>query len=284
MTIYIDPSEAHTRLPDSVVRAAVQLPGLEAYTGADILVSIINEPKIINLNDPPRIEIMKLEKHLAVGMLVQRKTTDLLASIPYLKECLAKMENAKPKYGAWLLFVGDLTIDRETGCAKVSGQTSRWQWTTARNAIRRWQWRGGCVDFLKYDNMIAGWLNDCLDEIVNLEAHPEITIELRQPVQRIIGSQIDELRSVGLQSLMAFPDIGLKTAQVILDYCGTLAQCFTFLSDPTNLVLETKPKGLGPVLFANFSRWLGLKPGETMVVDSESARELWAKEETEEQS
>jgi len=281
MTIYIDPSETNTHLPESVVRAAVQLPGLEAYTGADILVSILNEPKITNLNNPPRIEIIKLERHLAAGMLVQRKTTDLLASIPRLKESLIKMESAKPRYGAWLLFVGDLTVDRETGTAKINGQSSHWQWSVVRNAIRRWQWRGGYVDFLKYDNMIAEWLGNCLDEIAKLEAEPEVVVELRQPVQRIIGQQIDELRNVALQALMAFPDIGLKTAQLILDYCGSLAQCIVFLSNPTSLALETKPKGLGPTLFANFSRWLGLNPGETLVVDSESARKLWAKDETE---
>jgi hypothetical protein len=266
MAIYLDPSECgpNSRLPDSVIKAGIQIAGLEHYTGADMLLTTLDQPKLKTITDSKPSQLA-LRKALDHGMLVQRKTTDLIASTPELSYALNKMLESAPKFGAWLLSVSDICVNKDDKIV-INGSEAKGGVNADSVMLvpRKWQLRGGYYEHLKYDREITMWVRQCLAFMETVEQHPVKVLEPRKPVQVITDQQLDKpWRS----TLASIPGVGIKRATAIADYCGTLANSLAYLSDTSNLItLPNKPEGVGIKTFTEVQRWLGIQPDEIMVV------------------
>lgn len=89
--IFYDPTEGrdNTCLSQEIIKLGRPLEGLEAQTGADLLISPLDDILPSNVNRPPGS--LLLRKHCEAGMLVQRKSgRDMLNSIPRLAEILQR--------------------------------------------------------------------------------------------------------------------------------------------------------------------------------------------------
>jgi hypothetical protein len=266
MTIYLDPSECRedSRLPISVIKAGVQLPGLEHFTGADMLISTIDKPRLREVSNSTPVQLA-LRKHLDHGMLVQRKTTDLASSTDDLKYNLDKMKNAAPYFGFWLLVAADICSNRE-GELLINGkhQKSGFRDDSVRVIEEKWQFRGGCIKRLKYDYEITEWIRDMDHEMSEIEKHPTKVLEFRKPVQVIVGDGKNNLK--WRSTLASIDGIGIKRATAIAEYCGSLAASIAYISDTTNLFLPSKPDDVGIKTFTKAQAWLGLEPDQIIVV------------------
>jgi len=172
--ISIDPTEARstesyqTRLPDSVIDAAVQIPGLEACTGADLIVSTKSLPPDLSM-DPLPIPVKRMfERATKYALFVQRKSGgDFLSSIPDLVRIEARMmEWARPG-GCWLLITA---LDLSTGNA--DGRDSAWTPEAVQGALLWWQLRGGHVAILPDDASIGAWLENMDKAMLKCESEP----------------------------------------------------------------------------------------------------------------
>lgn len=184
--IYIDPTEAraNTRLPGIVIAEARELPGLEAMTGADFLITPHDENVLIELkNIPPHRKA--LQYHVDDGLLIQRKSgSDLLSSIHDLPEIEWRMQEWSPN--PWLLVTG---LHQGTkGQTVVDGKSRyKWRWSSVSGVLDAWQDRGGSVKSLRGDKDITWWLHarekKCLDWLIT----PEMLISKvsRQALRRI---------------------------------------------------------------------------------------------------
>jgi len=142
--IYFDSTEARedSKLAQSVINAGKGIQGLEAATGADILISPINDRELpADVRKPPgRILIRKFIKG---GFLIQRKSGgDYLSSIPNLDSILHRMkqwDEAIP----WLLVTG--VFRDHHGKVRANEHSTDWNWASAQGAKDAWQLRGGML-------------------------------------------------------------------------------------------------------------------------------------------
>ena len=263
--IYLDPSEctSNSRLPDAVIKAGTPIPNLEHYTGADILLTTLDTPKLKALTDskPSQLSLRKVLDH---GMLIQRKTTDLIASTPDLTYNLNRMLAQQPYFGAWLLSVSDLCVSKDERIL-INGNEVKGNVTadTVMLVTRKWQLRGGYYDHLKYDREITMWIRQCLTFMEAIERNPVKVLEPRKPVQVISDGQLDKPWRTTLATI---PGVGAKRAKVLAEYCGSLSKALEYLSDIANLTLDSKPEGIGIKTFTEAQQWLGLQPNEIIVV------------------
>ena len=249
MSLFVDPSETRTstRLPQGIVEAGKVLPGLEAITGADLLISPLNSPPLESLG-PARPQQLALEYHCKAGLLVQRKTgRDLSSSIPALSDILAKMRRWSEK--PWLLFIGDLKCDRN-GMAIIDGFDTGFTYNAVQGALESWQLRGGYISILSRDMLIASWIQRWLDKLQALQASPEKLLPPRPVQQPIVGE--DVYRAQAMRTLMTIKDVGPEKAGLILDHCGLLAYSLVYLSRGEGQSL----KGIGPKTFENAQKLL----------------------------
>lgn len=262
MTLYADPSEfaSTTRNPKTLLDAAVKLGELEEFSGADWLISTISEPKIEVL-DESRACAIKLRKHLDHGMLVQRKTTDLAPSLPELKRILSEMMALKPRFGSWLLFVGDLSD--LNGKPQVNGQDvygmPNLTYQTMLMTFCKWQLRGGLISQVKDARSVTSWVNGMMKLMADIEANPEVVIEPRPIVQSIVDNTATPWR----RTLMSLPSIRERRANLIAEHCGTLAESLCWLTDPDS-VKKDHLEGIGKGIVEAMRVYFGLKDGQFM--------------------
>lgn len=266
--IFIDPTEArdNTRLPLPVLRASQVLPGLEALTGADLLISPHESPHIKSLPDPlPEPFRLAIEKHITSGLLVQRKTgRDLTSSIGKLDEILGRLLHWTHR--PWLLVVADIKCDRE-GQAIVDGRPSNYTWAAVEGALAWWQLRGGMLTILEHDRLVAPWANGWLARLKKLSDSRYHHVS-RQVQQVLLAPDCRD-------TLMSLPGIGPERAQALLESQGTLAWCLSYLSDPRSVDFA-KIEGIGPKTIQSVRAWMGLKEGyvlSPMHVDDEEQKE-----------
>jgi hypothetical protein len=204
-------------------------------------------------------------------MLIQRKTTDLLSSIPHLKEVLGKMLDHTPRFGCWLLFIGDLSS--KDGEPMLNGQPTRGNMSLQTMLMTqvKWQLRGGYVAQLKHDGMVPVWITGMMNTLEAFEQTPEILTGVHKPTQTIITNPGDRPWRATLASL---PGIGDRKADDIAKYAGTLANAFAYLSDPTNSQVEPKPAGIGLTTFENIATYMGLDwhNGERLMVEQPNSK------------
>ena len=271
--IYYDPTEARegSRLPDALLKAGKPLIGLEAYTAADLLLSA-NTIELEQLDDT-RLAQIKFAKLLERGMLVQRKTgRDVVNFITDHSQVASKMLPWCKQFAPWLLLIGNYTCDKD-GHLVVDGQALNWEYAAYVSALEAWQYQGidgalfdgGGVTILPRDNVAGAWATRWLDRLQNLDPTKDIApFKPSQTVTSKSGHDDYPWRA----TLMTFPGIGLDTATKLAQYCGTLANSLTFLSNPDHIALKHNhdyPKGIGPSKFADAHRWLGLEISDTQV-------------------
>lgn len=256
MPIFADPTElrATSRLP--ALRDVVSVDGLEALTGADLMLSV--------LSAPASTEVL-IRKHIAAGaILVQRKSgEDLINSMgAHLNDSLERMFwlTKRPAQNV-LLFSGLLAADH-LGMALVDGRTSTRSYAAALGALSRWAWRGGVVETVAGDEHIPGW---CAMKLHHLEeyaagdvskmSYPETALYTRDP--------LDPFQTLirvhdGRVTLATLPGIGEKTADELWTWGdGNLARILDALCDPQTLKRKDKPRGVGPATIRAVRLWMG---------------------------
>lgn len=256
--IYLDPTEArdNTRLPQSIIDAGVELPGLEHLTGADFLISPLQEPCVKSLPDPLSLPLkLAITKHINSGLLVQRKSgRDLTGSITKLDSILQRMLEWTRR--PWLLVIADLNCDRDGQCI-VDDHPSGFSWSAVEGALCYWQLRGGMLTILKRDSLVAGWVNGWLQRLEKLSSNK--------------FHQVNRVNQVLLspdwkQTLETFPGIGPDTSKSLAESQGTLANCLMYLSDVHSIEYE-KVAGVGLKRIESARHWMGLKENQVLVTN-----------------
>jgi len=286
--ISIDPTEARstqsyqTRLPDSVVDAAVQVPGLEAATGADIIVSAQSLPPDLSM-DPLPIPVKRMfERATEYAFFEQRKSgNDLLSSIEDLARIQARMwEWARPG-GCGLLVTGlevlydgnkyPLALMRSIcpdpsempGVIVADGRKSGWKACDVAAALMAWERRrGGHVTLLQDDSAIPNYLNALETQVRKCEQEPikwthrSYLVEWT-PLQATLPNAVENWQTTG----SAFPRgwgeskrYALWKATYEQDKKGNLRRALELLLDE-----GIKVKGIGPKLTQSLSEWVGWK-------------------------
>ncbi len=254
--IFLDPTETrdNTRLPQSVIDAGQELPGLERLTGADFLISPLSEPSIKLISEPILMpQKLAIVKHINAGLLVQRKSgRDLTGSITKLDSILHRMLEWTRR--PWLLVIADLNCDRDGQCI-VDDHESGFSWNAVDGALCYWQLRGGMLTILKRDSLVAGWVNGWLARLEKLQTEKYHQVNR---VQQIL------LSPDWKQTLETFPGIGPDTARSLAESQSTLANCISYLSDEQSIEYEKIP-GIGLKRIQQARNWMGLKPNQILV-------------------
>jgi len=260
--VIIDPTEADsdTRLPP--IPNAIIWSGLEALTGADILLSAL---------DAPASTETLIRKHIAAGaLLVQRKSgMDLVHSLgDRLNSSLARMHEVAPRRACQhvLVFTGTLTCGAD-GAALIDSQEAMAKYWAVRAALARWNDRGGVVENLEGDRMIPSWVEmrlkhlkeyTTLDGVVKLVYPPnDMPMDppaVDDPLQLPIAVRD------GRVVLAQLRGIGPKLAERIWEYTGkNLGWALTLLTDEASPELHKIP-GVGPATIRNIRQQFGLPP------------------------
>lgn len=251
--IYIDHTEGrdNTRLSQSILDISKPIVGLETLTGADILITPLDEPLPSNLNTP--VGKIVLRKHCEAGMLVQRKSGgDMLNSIPKLTEILQRMQQWDTV--CWLLVCGEYKND--DGKIRCEGRPTEWNWFSYKGATDAWQLRGGHLHEETTDADGADWLARWNNNVGKMNRD----VIISKPVQKIAGGMFDPLpwRSV----LMALPDCGPELSQRIAEHCGTLAHSLWWITEPTGF---GKIPGISDNKRKAWARYMGLAEDEVLM-------------------
>ena len=265
--LYYDPTESRsgTRLPDTVIRSGVALPGLEKATGADFIISPLSEPKLTEIT-ASRPSQIGLRKHTEAGLLVQRKSgLDLISSIPDLSNILAKMLDWTMY--PWLLVAGEYKINKQ-GKVIAGERETEWGYNSLLGALEDWQLRGGYYTILCKDSLIGPWVARWHDKVDVFKDQSDKIILPRKPTQTITVSNSNGDDMPWRATLASFPGIGIETATAVANYCGTLADSLVFLSDQNNIRLKevvsedgknAYPKNVGQAKLVDARQWLGLE-------------------------
>lgn len=248
--ILFDHSESRqrTRLPQNVIDAGHTLVGLEAETGADILLSPLDLP--IRELDGSEPSLLILSKHIKAGLLIQRKTgRDAVNSIPDYPSILQRMleHTAYP----WLVTVGMYASNR-LGNVVVDGRDTLWSWNAYVGAIEAWQLRGGFYTNLSRDGQMLSWIQ-CWQERLKSELWKgcsEYKLVERIPKQ-VIGapSWVGTVMALGI-------GFGYDKVKFLEDNFTCLGDFLTFFSDERNLK-KLKMKGIGESHFRKVKKLVG---------------------------
>ena len=184
--IYYEPNEAleRSKLPQNVIDRGVKMPGLEASTGADLLVvpedsnyerAIIMQsrgsnlmdiskqldiklPDLINLiNDPLGYAIPQWL--FAGAILVQRKSgDDFVQSMgARLNDSIAKMcEVSHKQYQRVILVTG--VFSKKDDTLILDGKITNWKYSSFQGAVSSIKYKGACVEFVPTDADILDWI------------------------------------------------------------------------------------------------------------------------------
>lgn len=269
--IAIDVTEASkgSRLPTAVVDAAQVVNGLEALTGADLLISPLSKPKL-----PDRLtEAIPHRKLLAIhtraGILVQRKDgMDLLSSLSNLCTIEKRMLDWCGPIGPWLLIAGQFA-QRKDGRLCLNGfeVITRHSYKAVKAALDWWQLRGGHVTELSGARLITSWVNHWHESMLT-----QLNTELeRVVVNRLPAQALKRPESDWWVPLAIVPTIGEVKAQVLAQWLPeskrTLAQAIVYLCDERN-VQQERPPGFGPTAFEHTRRLFGLTKGDIVRIIS----------------
>ena len=135
-TLLIDHTEARhgTKLPANVIEHATVITGLEALTGADLILSPLDTPTLKALTKcPASVQMLKI--HCQAGCLIQRKSgSDFIGSISKL----AEIEYRMSQWGLpWLLVTGEF---RCTPAQKVivNGRKTGYSYWSVLGSLDSW--------------------------------------------------------------------------------------------------------------------------------------------------
>lgn len=251
--IYFDQSEGRvgSRLPKDLLQYSRPCIGLEAQTGADLLISPIETPLPDNVNRPPGS--LLLRRHAEAGMLVQRKSgSDMLGSIPHLSAILQRMQQWDSV--CWLLVCGKFTPSEKEEVV-VDARTSGWQWASYAGAKDAWCLRGGLIHEEPDDDHGAYWLNRMDANIGKLRKEAIVL----PPVQKTVGGMFDP--QPWRTTLMTFPGCGEELSRRIASYTGDLAHALWAMTATEACEIP----GVSQKLREQWCRYAGLKPGDALI-------------------
>ena len=193
MNLYIDPTERRdaTRIPDSLLQMATDLPGLEAVTGADWLFTPLKFTG--NANSLPGRR--RMAKHIQEGaVLVQRKSAgDFISSIPDLKHFQARM--SEWCYGdvaylgrCWLLITSiEVKIIKGQMMVVPAGKKSHGvSYAAAEGALLKWKLRGGNVEMLGSDDELSMWASRMIKSLDDCKVEPTREYSSWEPMQKLV--------------------------------------------------------------------------------------------------
>jgi len=246
-----------TLYPQSVLDISQVLPGLEAATGADMLVSPLDKPKLTMLNSSQPNKLA-FTRHLRHGLLVQvKRGRDFTSSIPDLAEILERMQRVCER--CWLLTVGQIGKNRE-GKATVDGDDTGFGYREVAGAIQRWQERGGFYMPIPRDAAMIDAIELLLAHIREWYEKPETrSKQVVRPRQQLLFA-----RDARIELLMKFAqELGETRARALLKSQGTLANCITYLSDPHSPDYCKIP-GIGNGIIEKSIQLLGLGENEIL--------------------
>lgn len=260
--VIVDPTEqdTDTRLPP--IPGAVVWAGLEALTGADLLLSAL---------DAPASTETLIRKHIAAGaLLVQRKSgTDLVHSLgDRLNSSLARMHEVAPRRVGQhvLLFTGTLTCGPD-GQALIDGHDAMGKYWACVAALARWGDRGGVVETLPSDALIPQWVEMRLKHLREYADPAAAVKQVYAPVEMPMDPpapddplQLPVAVRDGRLVLVQLRGIGPKLAERIWEYCGrNLGWALTLLTDEGSPE-EHKIPGIGLQTIRNIREQFGLPP------------------------
>jgi hypothetical protein len=251
--IFYDSSEARdrSRVADALAASnAKSVVGLERETGADFLISAASGLLPAHLKPGVLPHRLALEKHLACGLLVQRKSgQDLVSSVSILtSNILPRMREAKPRWGCWLLATGWYGRNAKGNVVVTRNQIeTRTSWNALNGALMAWQLDGGYYDLVGDDELVLPWLENAdwrLGEWQATDGRP-IKVIPRVPVRDV---QLSDKDNCALAVLTALPGIREKRARVCLEWeswGGDLSTILMWLSNPDIYDADLYPPGIG---------------------------------------
>lgn len=257
------------------------VPGLEEWTGADLMISPLSIPVTEAL----------LKRHLQHGaILVQiKRGHDLVSSIldHRLHGSLAKMRDAGARQSqCLLLFIGSLynaNGEAVINGSKIhmSGDNTYWY---VYSALSKWWKRGGVVEILPKFSEMPDWCVMTDTHIRDMSEHrhvadyPDDSLYMTEdddPLQELV--LIKDWR----RTLASIPGLGPARISALYKYMQslpassmTLAQALYILTTPE----FAKEAGIGPSLVSNVRRWLGIDEGMELTVTLETHDTGTAKE------
>lgn len=261
--IYYDPSEgrSNSRLFERISQIGAPLIGLEHATGADLLVSCA-DGKLSDATRPPGSLLLK--KHLASGMLVQRKSgSDLVNSIKHLHNILVRMRASECRL-CWLLCCGIYEKNYADNSVIVDGKNTGWKWNSFQGALDSWQALGGQLHLEPTDKDGIDWLVQWDKKL------PEYVKAMQQallpkPEVPSVGAIDPQPQRVTLMTLPGCGDVlSLRIMQHIAEhYPGApLAEALVWMAQPDEFGVE----GVGKATKSQWRRWLGLNDNECLAI------------------
>lgn len=279
MKIFYDPTEARegTRLTSGIIQAGQSLPGLEAKTGADLLVSPLDIPlETIDDSLPSQVAF---RKHCEEGALVQRKSgMDLISSIPKLATIQAKMQMHSNQ--VWLLVVGTFFCT-EDGQMSVDHYKTGFSYNSVMGALNWWQLRGGSVVQICSEIHVGAWVRLLTESLAKATKEKEQIIQQKPLLQRVMadgGYWQDDTEIAARLTLATFPGMGPHKAKLMAEKFGTLGKCIAILSNVR--LWEHTPKGIGFKTLELARKWIGMTDGvilESRGMFSKEFREIHSK-------
>lgn len=256
MTIYVDVTEARaaSRLHPKLAQSAHKIVGLEQATGADILVTTIDDVLPGNVNRPPGSLLLK--RHVENGMLIQRKTgSDAMNSIPRFHNLIARMRAANSKM-AWLLVTGYIFRKPENNKVMVEGRLTEWNWKAYQAALDAWQILGGYTHVEPDDLTAVDWVIAWDEKLPQLVKDLEKGLAERPMTPKLGLIDPHPERQV----LMGFPGCGDAISSRIMEKCQNLAAALEWMSRPDSYGVP----GVGEETLKSWRKYMGLEKGEVI--------------------
>lgn len=268
--IAVDPTEATavSRLPS--LPSAIVVPGLEAMTGADLMLSAL---------DAPAGTETLLRTHARAGALfVQRKSgEDLVHSLgDRLIDSQARMHEMITRPCQRVLLVTGRFESGGDGVAVVNGRETGMKYWSVLAGLARWNDRGGVVEQLIDDASIPAWVDMRLRHLAEYATpagelrlvYPPDDYPLDAPAPNDPLQLPIRVRD-GRVVLNQLKGIGPKLAETIWAYCErNLGWALTLLTDPASPKIWKIP-GIGPTTIHNIRQQFGLHDGQRLVIISD---------------
>lgn len=252
--IYYDHTEGArvSALPSTILEKGEKIIGLEAHTGADILIT----PDVLPENVFAGVGLFLLNKAVNNGVLIQRKTgADLMGSIPKLTEIAGRMQATKP-IAFYLATIGKYTASAD-GKMIVNGRKTGWNISGYVMALDAWQIAyGGALMQFDDDATFAEWVLQKDKQAVALSV-----ANAKEPIEVRKGSSIVVSSDPRVAVLTGFTGIGDKLAKAILEHVGgNLAWALVWLSLEDELI-----PGVGRASKQLWRGVLGLADGQELI-------------------
>lgn len=245
---------------------SISCPGLEAMTGADMVISKLPLPPTANLQ-------LHIKNR---SLFVQIKIGYDICSFDQLHSSIARMQSQQiPKGQAILLPIGEYWED-ETGLLRIKGHKAfgTTPYSTLGTIYDMWEYRGGTVEALppKDINGLQQWIDRkiaSLDKVTNegkRDIYPPSPTFALEDIWQVV-EEIQDWRRFFVSGLEGF---GSKTAQLVYEYIAAnypenpssayLALHFLTDEDDKGKAVHNIP-GWGDKSRAKFRKILGIGAG-----------------------